>query len=300
MRLIRPGSGTRRGRAARRLLTVLLVLAGAVSCANWDVLKPGSDDGQAPAGKARMGEARVGEAQGSEARAAAARKWGLDRVPLVAPPPPKDKPRLTTPEWADQGAGLIPAFTHVPTSEKIAFLTIDDGAAKDPRFLEMVRELKVPLSAFLTHESAAEDYGYFRDLHALGVSIHNHTVHHPQMTTLDADEQYSEICVQQSILQEEIGVRPDLFRPPYGDFDADTLAVAEECGARAAPLWHEEAFADRIDYGHDDQRFHPGDIILTHFNGPSAWGGTMTDMLRLVLNEVTEQGYALARLEDYV
>ncbi|WP_367136632.1 MULTISPECIES: polysaccharide deacetylase family protein [Streptomyces] len=313
------------------VLTLLLLLAGAAACAGGDAALPGARDGQDAAGLGQLkgqarrpgqeqqGQERQGrEEQGREEpdqeqqapappkvkltpeqRLAAAQRWGLDQAPLVAPPPPREKPRLTTPEWADQGPDLIPAPAHVPTDQKIAFLTIDDGAAKDREFLDMVRDLQIPLSAFLTDESAAEDYGYFRDLHALGVSIQNHTLHHPQMNHISEDEQYTEICGQQDILEREIGVRPTLFRPPFGDFDADTLAVAEECGTRAAPLWNEEAFADRMDFRHDDQRFHPGDIILTHFNGPKAWGGTMCDMLRTVLRKVTEQGYALARLEDY-
>ncbi|MFF7725024.1 polysaccharide deacetylase family protein [Streptomyces sp. NPDC008001] len=299
------------------VLTVLLLLAGGAACAARDGSLPGTGDGDDMAGLGRLkGQARgpVQQPQAPaapaapaapklkqtpEQRLAAAQRWGLDQAPLEAPPPPKEKPRLSTPEWADQGDGLIPAPARVPTDRKIAFLTIDDGAAKDREFLEMVRDLQVPLSAFLTDESAAEDYGYFRDLHALGVSIQNHTLHHPQMNHISEDEQYTEICGQQDILEREIGARPTLFRPPYGDFDADTLAVAEECGARAAPLWNEEAFADRMDFRHDDQQFHPGDIILTHFNGPKAWGGTMCDMLRTVLRKVTEQGYALARLEDY-
>ncbi|MGW2601755.1 polysaccharide deacetylase family protein [Streptomyces klenkii] len=311
------------------VLTLLLLLAGAAACAGGDAALPGARDGQDAAGLGQLkgqarrqgqeqqGQERQGrEEQGREEqeqqapappkvkltpeqRLAAAQRWGLDQAPLVAPSPPREKPRLTTPEWADQGPDLIPAPAHVPTDQKIAFLTIDDGAAKDREFLDMVRDLQIPLSAFLTDESAAEDYGYFRDLHALGVSIQNHTLHHPQMNHISEDEQYTEICGQQDILEREIGVRPTLFRPPFGDFDADTLAVAEECGTRAAPLWNEEAFADRMDFRHDDQRFHPGDIILTHFNGPKAWGGTMCDMLRTVLRKVTEQGYALARLEDY-
>ncbi|GGX96679.1 hypothetical protein GCM10010324_48340 [Streptomyces hiroshimensis] len=294
------------------MLTAVLLLAVGVACATRDGSLPGTGDGQNMAG---LGQ-RPGQAhrqapppqqpppvpkvkQSPEQRLAAAQRWGLDEAPLVAPPPPKGKPELSTPEWADKGSGLIPAPASVPTTEKIAFLTIDDGAAKDREFLDMVRELQVPLSAFLTDESAAEDYGYFRDLHALGVSVQNHTLRHPQLNHVSEDEKYNEICGQQEILEREIGVRPTLFRPPFGDFDAETLAVAEDCGVRAAPLWNEEAFADRIDFRHDDQQFHPGDIILTHFNGPRAWGGTMCDMLRTVLRKLTEQGYALARLEDY-
>ncbi|MFD0384854.1 polysaccharide deacetylase family protein [Streptomyces stramineus] len=189
----------------------------------------------------------------------------------------------------------------MPTTEKIVFLTVDDGAVKNRAFLQMVRELKIPVSAFLTHASARGDYGYFRELHAAGVAVHNHTLSHPQMSELSDDEQHTEICGQQRILQREIGARPTLFRPPFGDFDRDTLTIAEECGARAAPLWNEEAFADRIEYRNTGGKLRPGDIILSHFNGPEQWdGGSMTDMLRLVLRRATAQGFALARLEDYV
>ncbi|MEU1673310.1 polysaccharide deacetylase family protein [Streptomyces roseifaciens] len=323
MRLIRNGFVRRRhGGGARSsirrrtprpltlvLIAVLLLAVGA-ACASRNGSLPGTGDGRDAAGlgqrpghphqQAREQPPPVPKAKLTpEQRLSAAQRWGLDQPPLVAPPPPKEKPELSTPEWADKGSGLIPAPASVPTTEKIAFLTIDDGAAKDREFLDMVRELQVPLSAFLTDESAAEDYGYFRDLHALGVSIQNHTLRHPQLNHVSEDEKYNEICGQQEILEREIGVTPTLFRPPFGDFDADTLAVAEDCGIQAAPLWNEEAFADRIDFRHDDQQFHPGDIILTHFNGPRAWGGTMCDMLRTVLRKLTEQGYALARLEDY-
>ncbi|UQI44839.1 polysaccharide deacetylase family protein [Streptomyces sp. HU2014] len=295
MRLIRrPCRGSRaprpRGRRRRhlaRLLPLLLVLTGG-ACTHW--VPRDSEDGRALAG---MGPAL-------QQRTAAAKKWGLERPPLTAPPPPKEKLRPETPEWADRGPDLIPVFARVPTTDKVVFLTVDDGAAKDHSFLDMVRELKVPLSAFLTDESAASDYGYFRDLHALGVPVQNHTLTHPQMTTLTADEQYDEICGQQDVLEEEIGVRPWLFRPPFGDYDEDTLLVAEECGARAAPLWTEEAFPDRMEYRDAEAKFQPGDIILSHFNGPHTWGAPITDMLRLVLREVTEQGFALARLEDYI
>ncbi|MGW1071650.1 polysaccharide deacetylase family protein [Streptomyces sp. NPDC002537] len=285
----------RGGRAAGLLLTASLLLVGGTACASWELPATEThDDAHAQAGPDRA------QNQTREQRLAAAQKWGLDRPPLVAPPPPKVKPQLTTPEWADQGPGLIPVFAGVPTTEKVVFLTIDDGAAKDHSFLQMLKDLNVPVTAFLTDESAADDYGYFRDLHGLGASIQNHTLHHPQMITIPEDEERVEICGQQDILQNEIGVRPWLFRPPYGDFDASTLAAAEECGARAAPLWNEEAFPDRIDWREDDPHFHPGDIILTHFNGPQAWNATMPDMLRTVLRAATEQGFALARLEDYV
>ncbi|MFC5723408.1 polysaccharide deacetylase family protein [Streptomyces gamaensis] len=285
------GPGPRR--TAVRALVVLLVLATGAACSTLGA--PGPDPGDA-----RAVQAKAALQQTPAERAAAARKWGVEQIPLLPPLPPAVKTHPATPDWAFQGADLIPAFGSVPTTDKVVFLTIDDGGHKDPEFLQMVRDLHVPFTMFLTDENVGGDYHYFNELRALGNSIQNHTLKHPQLNHESYERQREEICGQQDILERETGTRPRLFRPPYGDFDHDTLAIAEECGVQAAPLWAEEAFADRIDYREDDARFHPGDIILTHFNGPEEWNGSMGDMLRLVLRKATEQGYALARLDDYV
>ncbi|WP_234348066.1 polysaccharide deacetylase family protein [Streptomyces specialis] len=233
-------------------------------------------------------------------RVAAAKRWGLRRVPLRAPAPPAKKPALTSEPGHLTGSGLPPVIVSVPTDEKVVFLTIDDGAEKDPELLRMMRELDVPYSGFLTDYVSRDDYGYFREAADLGAAMHNHSVNHPEMPTLDYDEQREEICRQQDTLEKEIGERPTLFRPPYGAYDRDTLRAAKSCGIRVIPLWAEEAFPDRIDYGRGDGKFHPGDIILTHYRGDDVWDGDMADMIRRVLDAATEQGFAVARLEDYV
>ncbi|MCZ9338685.1 polysaccharide deacetylase family protein, partial [Streptomyces sp. TRM76130] len=62
----------------------------------------------------------------------------------------------------------------------------------------------------------------------------------------------------------------------------------------------EEVFADHWDYREWDREIHPGDIVLTHFRGTKDWDGTMRDMVRSFLDKVTAEGYAVARLEDYL
>jgi peptidoglycan/xylan/chitin deacetylase (PgdA/CDA1 family) len=234
-------------------------------------------------------------------RAAASRRWGMARTPLRAPARPERKPQLTTEATHIPGAEeLPPVITRVPTDDKVVFLTIDDGYEKDPELLRMLRELDVPYSAFLTDHAAKDDYEYFRRMKRDGVPINNHTLSHPELTGLSHEEQRREICGQQEVLKKEIGTAPTLFRPPYGAYNGDTLRAAASCGIRALPLWAEEAWAERFDWGRADQKFHPGDIILTHFRGPQEWGGTMTDMVRRTLRTATDQGFALARLEDYV
>ena len=80
----------------------------------------------------------------------------------------------------------------------------------------------------------------------------------------------------------------------------NTLRAAKACGIQYAPIWDEEVFVDHWEYRETDQALHPGDIVLTHFRGRTNWKGTMPDMVRRFLNKVTAEGYAVARLEDYL
>ncbi|MFK0210041.1 MULTISPECIES: polysaccharide deacetylase family protein [unclassified Streptomyces] len=235
------------------------------------------------------------------ARVVAAKKWGLAKPPLEAPAPPVTKPKITTRKgFETDGEGLPPVFTTVPTKEKVVFLTIDDGSDKDPELLRMMKELRIPYSAFLSDYVVNDDYGYFAGMQKNGVTLNNHTLNHRYLPALSYGTQKREICGMQDIIQKQFGKRPSLFRPPYGNYNEDTLRAARSCGVKAVPLWAAEAFPDHMEWREWDQDLHPGDIVLTHFRGKEDWKGTMPDMIRRVMNVITSKGYAVAKLEDYV
>ncbi|MFF4073885.1 polysaccharide deacetylase family protein [Streptomyces chartreusis] len=242
--------------------------------------------------------------QARTARIAAARRWRLDSVPLTPPPPPAKKPEITTRDGFEvdghEELGLPPVFTTVPTEQRVVFLTIDDGAEKDPTFLRMMDDLQVPYTAFLSNYLIKEDYGYFRRMQRSGVTLNNHTLHHPYLPALSYRRQQHEICGMQEVIEERYGKRPLLFRPPFGNYNRNSLRAAKSCGIEYVPLWNEEVFVDHWDYREWDRKIRPGDIALSHFRGREDWKGTMPDMIRRFLNKVTAEGYAVARLEDYL
>ncbi|MFD9392212.1 polysaccharide deacetylase family protein [Streptomyces sp. NPDC060000] len=236
-----------------------------------------------------------GDAGGQAGVEAAYRKWGIE--PLTAPPAaPAAKPvRLPA------AGGRIPVISEIPTQEKIVFLTFDDGAEKDPRFVTMMRELKIPFTMFLTDSAISSDYGYFKKLQAFGDGVQNHTLTHPNLRTLGAAAQKQEICGQQTKLKDRYGTAPRLFRPPYGNWNEDTRAAAASCGLEAIVLWRESMQIKNMQYQRGDKKLHPGDIILAHFRGPSELKGTtMTGMTVNLLRHIQEQGFTIARLEDYL
>jgi peptidoglycan/xylan/chitin deacetylase (PgdA/CDA1 family) len=285
-------------------LAALLVAALGTGCGAADQGTPA----RTKAGEAGPGAAgaRANPAEqlkaAQQARIAAAKKWGLLKTPLMAPAAPKTKPEITTREGfeVEDQDELPPVFTTVPTEDKVVFLTIDDGAEKDPELIKMMQELKIPYTAFLSDYLVRDNYPYFKEMQAAGVTLNNHTLNHRYMPGLSYEKQREEICGQQDTIQKQFGKRPTLFRPPYGNYNQDTLRAAKSCGIKAVPLWNAEAFVNRMDYREWDRDLHPGDIILTHFRGREDWKGTMPDMIRHVMKTVTDKGYAVARLEDYL
>ncbi|MFD8752276.1 polysaccharide deacetylase family protein [Kitasatospora sp. NPDC059577] len=230
------------------------------------------------------------------AGAAAWAKWNLTPLP-PAPAPPADKPVKL------ERTGPVPVFSDVKTTDKVVFITIDDGAEKDPKFVEMLTDLKVPISMFLTKDIVKNDYGYFKPLQALGNHIQNHTVDHPVMSKLSPDKQKSEVCDDQSALTQQYGTAPLLFRPPFGDgANTPTLNTSvQQCGPRAIVLWRESMQIHDMQYQAADKKLKPGDIILAHFRGPKELkGATMTQMFGDLLARIQEQGFSVARLEDYI
>ncbi|MBG0853117.1 polysaccharide deacetylase family protein [Streptomyces spinoverrucosus] len=294
-----------RGRSGKTTIrvgiAVLTAAAIASGCARGDDEPP--PPLKAPPARALDGYAGKLRADHA-ALAAAAQRWGLKQTPLRPPPPPAKKPTITTRAGFEvdehEEQGLPPVFTTIPTKQKVVFLTIDDGAEKDPAFLRMMTELRIPYTAFLSDYLIKDDYRYFSHMQSRGVVLNNHTLHHPYLPDLSYADQKYEICGMQDVIEKRYGARPLLFRPPFGNYNSDTLLAAKDCGIDYVPLWNEEVFVDHWDYREWDRDIHPGDIVLSHFRGKDDWDGGMPDMIRAFLDKITAKGYAVGRLEDYL
>ncbi len=202
----------------------------------------------------------------------------------VATPPPRDVPTGRVPE----------TLTRVPTTDPVVFLTIDDGAVRDPAVVDQIRQAGVPVSLFLVESEARAGVAYFRELVAAGATVQNHTLSHPDLRTLSFDAQIEELCGATAIARILFGAAPTLFRPPFGFFDATTRQAAARCGFSTMVLW-EATVNDgvlRIQGGRD--RLMPGDIILMHFRPD------LSENLSVVFDALAAAGLGVGRLEDYV
>ncbi|AKJ11333.1 polysaccharide deacetylase [Streptomyces incarnatus] len=223
------------------------------------------------------------------------RRWGLTE-PLARPPQPAAHALALTPQTG--GRTLPRVLDHVPTHDRVVFLTYDDGADQDPRFVDMVRELRLPVSMFLTDSVAAPAYGHFARLHRLGAGIQNHTLDHRALAGLPYAGQRAEICGQQDRLRSRLGLTARLFRPPYGAYDHTTLRAAAGCGISAVVLWRAAMTPTDLVYTHGEHHLRPGDIILI---GPDeTTGPSLRERTARVLRRVQQRGLTVGRLEDYL
>ena len=213
-----------------------------------------------------------------------------------APPPPAVKPVTLSPSDPT-------VFSRVPLTDKVVFVTIDDGIEKDPGFIQMVRDFQVPITISLADVLIRDDYAYFEKLYETGyVSIQNHTVTHPlDMPALSAAQQLDEIAGQQEKLNREYGVTPYIFRPPGGNYDETTIASASQAGLKGLMLWKEAMQITDMQYQTSVHRLSPGDIILCHFRGPAQLHGeSMVHMMIHLYRRIQAQGFTVADITKYV
>jgi peptidoglycan/xylan/chitin deacetylase (PgdA/CDA1 family) len=224
------------------------------------------------------------------------RRYGGLRPFAPAPAPPSVKPvRLSASDPA--------VFSKVPMTDRVVFVTIDDGIDKDPAFIQMVKDFQIPITIDLANLFIRDDYVYFGKLYETGyVSIQNHTVDHPlNMPSLPAAQQLYEIAGQQEILRREYGVRPYIFRPPGGNYDETTIAAAVEAGLKGVMLWKETMQVSDMEYQTAAHRLRPGDIILCHFRGPAQLHGeSMVRMMIRLYKHIQKQGFTVADITKYV
>ncbi|MEV6151634.1 polysaccharide deacetylase family protein [Nonomuraea sp. NPDC052129] len=257
----------------------------------------------------RPGGDTTGAAPGSTATTAAPRSDATTR-PLDGPP--GAVPRRGEVRGIQATGSLPPVISSIPTNRKVVFLTIDDGWEQDPGFLAQVRDQRIPITVFAMRDAVeakgtpdpaggpgqfvgAGKWGYFRSLRDARVPVENHTLTHPNLRLLGYDAQRQEICGSSTIIRRQLGTRPTLFRPPFGNYNTDTLRAAKNCGLKSVLLWTATVQpGGKIAYQVPDKRLRPGDILLLHFRP------NLARDFRILVDKIKRRGFELGNLQAYL
>ena len=113
--------------------------------------------------------------------------------------------------------------TNGSRERNVVALTFDDGPSEyTPRFLQVLREKRVPATFFEIGEEMSRYPAAMRQILREGDEIGNHTVHHTEFPG------YGEIAPATTLAQSVTHFRPCLFRPPGGAVDSSVIGAAAE------------------------------------------------------------------------
>ncbi|GAB1641947.1 hypothetical protein KRMM14A1259_23700 [Krasilnikovia sp. MM14-A1259] len=203
-------------------------------------------------------------------------------------PPPQAHP-ITVP-----AGPVAPIYKRLPVDQPVVFLTMDDGQTQLPQARELMQAAHIPFTMFLIAPIAAGNPQFFKDLQATGGVIEDHTLTHPSLRGKSYEFQRREICGAKTSLQHTFGTTMRFFRPPFGNYDHNTLRAVHDCGLQAAFYWSETVNNGKVYYQTPVHKIQAGDIILMHFR--PAFVQDVTAALRAI----HDAGLTPALLENYL
>ena len=137
-----------------------------------------------------------------------------------------------------------------------------------PSMLDTLDEYDVKTTFFFGGSWVAKNDTMLKDIYARGHEIANHGYLHKDQDKLDLDGNMREISVTQSLIEQTIGIRTDLFAPPSGAFNDFTLEASATLG-HTTIMWSRDTIdwrdknADLI-YKRATKDIAGGDLILMH------------------------------------
>ena len=185
------------------------------------------------------------------------------------------------------------------TRQKVIAISFDDGPAPDytPQVLQVLQEHQVPAAFFCIGKRVLEHPGLFKQVHEQGHIIGNHSYSHATWFDLySSTKMYADLQQMDAAMQEVLGLKPLLFRPPYGVTNPN-LAKAIRKGGYIPVGWNVRSL-DTVIKDNDKllQRIvkgvRPGAVILFHDTSKAT-----LDMLPAFIAHVRGAGYDIVRLD---
>jgi peptidoglycan/xylan/chitin deacetylase (PgdA/CDA1 family) len=157
------------------------------------------------------------------------------------------------------------------TTERVVAISFDDGPLEKytPQVLEVLKEHGVQAAFFCIGRRIEENNSLFRQVHEQGHIIGNHSyIHTPLFDLYPAKKMLEDVQMTDSAIEESLGVRPKLFRPPYG-ITTPAMNKVMHAGGYTAVGWNIRSL-DTIASNEEKllkkllRLLRPGAVILLH------------------------------------
>ena len=163
----------------------------------------------------------------------------------------------------------LPIYS-VERKDKVLAISFDAawGSAQTPALLDILDEYGVKTTFFLVGIWVERYPELVKEMAARGHEIGNHSTTHPQMSKISEAKIREELKITSDRIEQLTGIRPTLFRPPYGDYDDKVVSVSRAEGYECVQWnvdsldWKNRGAQDLIHQATKSNK--PGDIVLFH------------------------------------
>ena len=195
---------------------------------------------------------------------------------------------------------LLPVYC-TDREGKVVSLTFDAawGAEDTDRLIEIFDTYDVAVTFFVVGDWVEKFPEEVKKLHDAGHEVMNHSDTHPYMSKISESERAAELKNCNDKIERITGVRPTLFRPPYGDYNNAVIRSVEAAGMTCIQ-WS----VDSLDWKDPSpqemtqrvlSKVSSGDIVLFH-NAAKNTPAALPD----IIEALQADGYTFLKVSDMI
>jgi peptidoglycan/xylan/chitin deacetylase (PgdA/CDA1 family) len=186
------------------------------------------------------------------------------------------------------------------SDKQAVHITFDDGPhpLATPRVLSILEKRNVHATFFLVGANVRRYPDIASEIVRRGHTIGNHGQNHRPLIFKSLSLQRQEIQLANESMKDILNLRPKVFRPPFGYFDARTLRLVRSEGQKVV-MWdidthdYSTARPDRIAAG-VSKHAKQGSIVLFHDNENTA--SIVEQYLAQSIDRLSERGFDFSAL----
>ena len=182
---------------------------------------------------------------------------------------------------------------------KFASMTFDAawGNEDTQQLIDILGRYGVKATFFVVGEWVDKYPESVKALHDAGHEVMNHSDVHPHMSKMSARDIVAEVNAANEKIEAVTGVRPTLFRCPYGEYDDNVVGTINGMGMQVIQ-WNVDSLdwkdldANAI-YDRVTSRMEPGSIVLFHNAAKHT-----PEALPSILENLLSEGYRLVPVSE--
>ena len=193
---------------------------------------------------------------------------------------------------------VLPIYS-VEREDPVISVTFDAswGGDKTLRILDLLDEYNAKATFFLVGIWVDKYPELVKEIAARGHEIGNHSDSHAHFTQISDSQIRQELDSCSDKIEALTGVRPTLFRPPYGDYNSKVITIVRDEGYEAVQWsidsldWKNRGVSDLVKRATTNVQ--PGDIILFHNDSEY-----IVEALPAILQYYQAQGFNMIPARD--